>query len=181
MFLRYLILGVIFGFLGMIIESLDASVHEKRLAYRGDKYFINFPVKPIYALGGLILYAVVKLTKTDPWYLTIGLSTIAATSWEYFGGWFCVTILGERLWDYRDRKYQIHGHVSLWSIWWWVVFSAIFYFYLFDKFERLDSYLTIAIKVSPWVDMVFFVVFLIFISLATIIRKSTRKSVYKTK
>ena len=176
MFLRYFILAFVMGVIGTVLESITLSWQQKRLVYQGDKYFINFPSKPIYATGGLLLYLTVKYMAAYQWYWVVLTATLAATVWEYFGGWFCVNVLGERLWDYSKMKLNIGGHISLWSIKWWFLIVIVFYFFIFSWFQTFDNYLKRVITISISEDIRFMVLFIVAMTFLTIIRKKTKSA-----
>jgi len=175
-FVRYLVIAIVFGLLGTVIESVGMSVRKKRVVYVGDRFFYNLPVKPIYALGGLILLVVIKTMDGMPWYAAIILATLAVTVWEYFGGWFCMPVLGGRLWNYTPRGRHLHGHISLWSIKWWFALVTIFYFFIFNWFARLESTLEESVTVSKHLDFTLMIIFLAVMVLLTVMRRGTKES-----
>lgn len=172
-----LVISVLFGLSGTLIESVGYLIEHRKLSYVGDKFFWNSPVKPIYASGGLLLYLSVKLLIGHPWYITILISAFLVTIWEYLGGLFCVKVLGRRLWDYSTRRINLHGHVSLWSAKWWLIFTVIFYLLLYKYVANFENYLNSTIKISKELDLALFVISLVAITILTFWRKHTFRDV----
>lgn len=163
----------------MIIESVSQSVERRRFYYQGAQYLMNIPFKPIYASGGLILYFIVKIMNGYRWYEVVLTATLAITIWEYFGGWFCVEILKERLWSYANKGFHINEHISLWSTKWWLILITVFYFFVFGWVEKIDQYLATTLVIPTRLDMLVMVVFIGFISALTLHRR--RKIIKKRK
>lgn len=123
-------IGIVFGFLGFLLETLYKAYKNGRIEYSGDKFFWNIPFLPIYAIGGLIMHLNIKHFMTRMWYQNIILTTILVSSWEYVSGVFCAKVIGRRFWDYRDRFLNIDGYVCLQSVLWWFVIVCIYYYLL---------------------------------------------------
>jgi len=170
MLTSFLILGLLFGLCGTIIESVSYSIKHKRLTYCGDKFLYNLPSKPIYAVGGLLLYFSIELTKSFPWYVEILISILIVIIWEYISGVFCTHILKKRFWDYSKRKFNIQGHISWWSAKWWIIFSIIFYFFLYNRLVNFVNYLNQIIKISKQEDLVIFILVIVFVILLTVLK-----------
>ena len=167
-----LILGFLLGLCGTVIETVSYSVEHKKLTYRGDKYFWGFPSKPIYAIGGLLLYFTIRATSTLPWYVSVLISTLILITWEYTGGVFCVRVLGLRLWNYSNRKINIQGHISWWSTKWWLVFSTLFYFFIYGYFDAFKNYLNRSIKISVSQDLLIFIAVISFVTIITFLKSA---------
>lgn len=116
----------VFSFIGWIIDSLYSSfiLHKKR----SSGYFRAMPFCTIYGIGGLLLFTVFLYFETFPPVVPIVFGSLAAILLEYTGGWFCVLILKERLWDYSYRKIHLHGHVDLVHSFYWVILSTVMYY-----------------------------------------------------
>jgi uncharacterized membrane protein len=173
MFTSYLIIAFLMGLGGTIIESVSYLIEHGKLSYRGDKYFWNIPLKPIYAIGGLLLFFTIKLTNSYPWYVSILAATFSVIFWEYISGFFCVHILKERLWDYSKRNANLHGHISWWSSKWWFVISLFFYFILYDQITSLEVYLAKSITFTPYQDLSFFTTTVLLVIALAIIKRVT--------
>lgn len=141
MFCSILVIMILMGLAGMMIESAQVSIEKKRLIYKGDRFFYNSPVVFIYAVGGTMFYLATKALLWLPWYKVVLALTLIAIVWEYVSGYFCEHVAKKKFWDYSDRKFHIFGYVSLWSMMWWLIFAFIFYFYIFGKVTSLESFL----------------------------------------
>jgi len=180
MFLRIIILGVVFGVFGTVIESIGRSWERKRLAYFGGDFFFGFPFKPMYAFGGLILYWLVREMVGFPWYLVVAIATIVITAWEYLGGFLCVKLLEERLWDYTEKGHHLHGHISFWSSKWWLVLITFYYFFVFDLLVKFDWYLEQRITISDSADRMLMTVVVFGSLILTWAMKTIRKSIKRS-
>ncbi len=129
---------LLMGFVGMVIESAQASITAKKLIYKGDRFFYNFPIVFIYAVGGTFFYYTTKTLVWMPWYKVILSLALIASVWEYVAGYFCEHIAKKKFWDYSSRRFNIFGYISLWSMMWWLVFAAIFYFFVFEKLLSME-------------------------------------------
>lgn len=124
----YGLLFGIMGILGVVIESLAASVKSGRWVYRGNKYWRGLPFIPMYAVGGVVMYLIMKKMIERSAVDTILVASLAMSIWEYVGGEFCVRVLKKRLWSYNKHWGNLGGHVSFLSTSWWLVLAIAFYF-----------------------------------------------------
>lgn len=134
---RLLFLGIGFGFVGFLIETVSNYVNRRRFVYAGDKYFWGIPVLPIYSVGGLITHSMLIISSLFPWFMAIGLAWLSVCFWEYFAGWYCDRVMKKKFWDYSKEKYNLKGYVSLKSAGWWLVFISIYYFFLFQEVQNV--------------------------------------------
>lgn len=177
MLTRFLILAFILGFSGTIIESSFSTFKDKKLTYSGDKFFWNFPSKPIYSIGGLILFFSIKLFNTRSWYIKIIMSTLLIILWEYISGVFCVTVFKRRFWDYSDKKANLQGHVCWWSAEWWLIITTAFYLLFYKQVLRFENYLNYKVSLSSKQDIVVFTAVMLIVLLLTVFRgKSVRET-----
>jgi len=169
------------GFFGVIIESLELTFRLRKPIYKGG-YILNFPSKPIYATGGLLLFFLVKVLAERPWYEIILLSTFAITVWEYIGGIYCLSVLKEKLWDYSDQPFNLNGIISLWSVKWWLIFVTIFYFVIFDPLIFFQEYLVNFLNLSPALDILIIIVSMFIVVFAFIQKaKSVKQKKFSRK
>lgn len=99
---------VIYSFLGWVCETIYCSAYKKEFVNRG---FLMGPFCPIYAFGAL---SVIKLFKNvnNPFMLFF-LGAVVASIIEYIGSCILESIFKLKLWDYSERKFNIHGRVCL--------------------------------------------------------------------
>lgn len=70
------------------------------------------------------------------------ITTFSVISLEYAGAWFCDKILKEKLWDYSDMKYNLHGYISLTHSFYWLILVALFFFISYPHINNLWPSLT---------------------------------------
>lgn len=133
----YLILFLVMGFLGVVLESILGSIEVGRVSFRGSKLFGGFPFLSMYAIGGLLMYLTMENLWGRPTWFVILMTTLLVNIWEYLGGIFCLKFFKMRLWDYRKQPGSIGGHISLYSAIWWLFLISLFYFFAFEELARL--------------------------------------------
>lgn len=108
-FSQWVMLFIIYSFLGWIVEVLYCLILSCRFVNRG---FLRTPVCPIYGAGVLIVNMVVELHEGH-----ILASIIIAggiiSCLEYVCGWFLEKILNVKCWDYTGRFANLHGRICL--------------------------------------------------------------------
>jgi uncharacterized membrane protein len=130
-----LIVGLLFGFAGFLIETIGFSLEKKRFIYAGDKLFWGIPLLPVYSAGGLLMHYVIRSMAGYPWYLTIFFAWLVVCVWEFLAGFFCLKVYKKRFWDYSKRKLNLKGHVCALNSAWWLVFVSLYYFFIFVKVD----------------------------------------------
>ena len=120
----------VFAFIGWGVDSLYCSILQKKWVSSG--YFKGIPLCSIYGFGGILVSNSLFVFQSYPFWLTIPFIVILITLLEYFGGWFTEFFLNEKLWDYSKEKYNLHGYISLWHSFLWLVSINLIYFG-FDK------------------------------------------------
>ena len=98
---------MLYGFLGYIYEMIHMRITTKELVNRG---FLNGPIIPVYAVGTLFIIILLDNIKSNI-LLTIILITIICSVVEYTTSFILEKIFKIRLWDYSDKKFNIHGRV----------------------------------------------------------------------
>lgn len=129
--LTFLIEFFIFAFLGWIVDSLYCSITSKKIIISG--YFKGVPLCPIYGFGGVLISNNFYSFQNYPFWMTILTTTTLVILLEYLGGWFAEYFLEEKLWDYSKEKFNLHGYVSLWHSFLWLVAINILYFSFNEK------------------------------------------------
>lgn len=142
-FSTYILYFLVFSFIGWIIDSGYRSIHDKKITNAG--YFKQLPICPIYGFGGIILVTLFKFFKNENLFITFIIAAITMVLVEYIGGLFCDKVLNQRLWNYSNSKFNLHGHISLLQSFYWTVLVIIFYFFFFPQiliFEKNFSALS---------------------------------------
>ena len=173
----YILLFLLFGFLGWIIDSTYCSLGSSSFVFSG--YFKYIPICTIYGIGGVLIILLFLKFKDYPFWSVVLYTTLSIILLEYLGGWFCQLVLGERLWDYSNEFLNIHGHISLLYSFYWFFLVGILYFFLNPHMERIHSFIS---RIQDYVGVydrfvvvIFFVVFLCL----TVYTRDRRLSLYR--
>ncbi len=118
-----------FSFLGWIMDSLTVSFYRKKWVASG--YFKGVPLCPLYGIGGIMLLKSFEFFQNSPFYISIFLSTIFMVAYEYVSCWLGEIVLHKKLWDYSDHKPNLHGRISLWQSFLWLILVSILYWILY--------------------------------------------------
>jgi uncharacterized membrane protein len=157
----YIILFVIFSFIGFIIDSTYRSIFvEKKLVRSG--YVSYLPLCPVYGFGGLALFIFQRSFGYLPEHLLVLIGLFLLLFIEYVGGVYCVYFIKERLWDYTEFRWNLHGHINLLHSVYWALIVHIFVNFLFPIFLSLEIQLRKVI-VSNYFEELLFLGFSIFI------------------
>ena len=124
----------IYSFLGWAWESAYVSIKNKKFVNRG---FINGPLCTIYGAGAVTIYLLLRPFEKNLALLYLG-GVITATALEYVTGWIMETVFRTRWWDYSNKKFNLHGYISLASSLLWGAFSIL----LFKLLQPFVSWIT---------------------------------------
>lgn len=124
----------IYSFLGWAWESAYVSIKNRKLVNRG---FITGPFCTIYGAGAVTVYLLLRPFEENLIFLYLG-GVVTATVLEYITGWIMETVFHTRWWDYSEKKYNLHGYISLASSLLWGVFSVL----LFEILQPFVSWIT---------------------------------------
>ena len=113
----------IYSFLGWVWESAYVSIKSRKLVNRG---FVNGPLCTIYGAGAVTIYLILRPLREHLALLYLG-GVVVATALEYITGWIMETVFHTRWWDYSDKKFNLHGYISLASSLLWGVFSVLLF------------------------------------------------------
>ncbi len=100
-------LFLIYSFAGWVLETVLASLKQKKFANRG---IINGPFCLIYGFGGFFITAFTR-ELTGIW-LFLGCAIVASLL-EWIAGHLIEMWYHERWWDYRNIKWNLDGYVSV--------------------------------------------------------------------
>ena len=135
----YIMLFLLFSFVGWIIDTVYSSIIAKRFISSG--YYKNLPFCPIYGFGGIVIYQSFSELREYNSIIIILLTTFLIILLEYIGGVFCEKVLDEKLWNYSDMKFNLHGHISLLHSFYWFVLITILYYLTSPYFNSINSFL----------------------------------------
>ena len=98
-----------YGFLGWCTEVAFAAVKQRQFVNRG---FLNGPICPIYGVGALTVFFLLKPYSDNLWKLFF-FGSLLATTLEYFTAVLMNKIFGEIWWDYTDKPFNYKGILCL--------------------------------------------------------------------
>ncbi len=101
----------LYCFFGWIFESTYVSIKERHFVNRG---FLRLPLLPLYGSGAVMMLWV-SIPFLDSLVLTYISGFIGATALEYVTGYVMERLFKVRYWDYSDKRFNIHGYISLGS------------------------------------------------------------------
>lgn len=114
-----------YSFLGWVLESIYMSFCNRRLTNRG---FAKSPMCPIYGVGALTVYILLRPYSSNPLQLFF-FGMVLATTLELITAYIMDKIFGEIWWDYHDKPFNYKGVICLESsIAWGVYTLGLFYF-----------------------------------------------------
>lgn len=103
-----ILLFVIYGFLGWIVEVLYVRIGSGKWYNRG---FLHMPFLPIYAFGALAITVSLQ-NLTNP-ILVYGCGVIVTSALEYVTSFVMERLFHTRWWDYSKYKFNINGRICL--------------------------------------------------------------------
>lgn len=118
---QWLAFFFIYGFFGWIWETAYVSIGKRCFVNRG---FLHGPIIPIYAFGALSML-ILALPVKDNMAVSYVVGVLGTTLLELVTGWAMEKIFRVRYWDYRYRKIQFRGYISLVSSLFWGVLTVV--------------------------------------------------------
>ena len=122
---------IIYSFLGWLVESIYMSICNRKLTNRG---FAFSPFCPIYAVGALSVYAILKPLSGNLLLLYLA-GAVLATTLEYVTALVMQHFFGAVWWDYRDKPFNYRGVICLESTIAWG-FYTVFMFAFLHRFVQ---------------------------------------------
>lgn len=108
-FCDYIILFMIYSFIGWIIEIVYKYIESKEIVNRG---FLIGPYLPIYGIGSIGILLFLEKYKND-FLVLFCMGTILCCVLEYFTSYIMEKIFNARWWDYSNKKFNIAGRICL--------------------------------------------------------------------
>ena len=143
---------IIYSFLGWILESVYKTIYQKKLVNSG---FLLGPVCPIYGVGTLILYFVLKGFKGNA-IIVFCLGFVVLSVWEYLVSIFLEKVFHTTYWDYSENKYNLHGRICLKNSCFWGILSIVFIYFVHPFIQKNLSLINNNILI--YIDCVIFMV-----------------------
>jgi uncharacterized membrane protein len=164
----------LFAFFGWIVDSLYTSLDKRRVFISG--YFRGVPLCPIYGFGGILLFNSFTIMSDSPTWEIILFTTLQIITLEYAGGLLSERYLGERLWDYTKEPFNLHGYISVWHSFLWLLAVSFIYFNFDEKISQLHNHINSFTKIDRNLDMLFLFLSICLFLYATIKNKKLRLS-----
>ena len=98
-----------YSFIGWIVEVLWVFAKSQHLENRG---FLTGPFLPIYGIGAIVLILFVEPYVRNP-FLVFVASVVVTSAIEYLGSLLLDKLFHISLWDYHDRRFNLHGRICL--------------------------------------------------------------------
>ena len=128
---------ILYSFLGWLVESIYMSFCNRKLTNRG---FAFSPFRPIYAVGALSVYAILRPV-SDNYIVLYFAGAAVATFLEYITAVIMQRTLGNVWWDYHEKPFNYKGILCLESTVAWGFYTLILFAFLQGFVEMLvNSY-----------------------------------------
>ena len=141
----------IFSFFGWIYECCFVFLRDRKFINRG---FLVGPIIPLYGLGGVSVYLLLRPVSEIPSLLYI-MGMIVATLIEYITSWLLEVLFHTQWWDYSGQQYNFQGKIAVIPSLFWGLLSLL----LFDVFHPMAAFLIESI--SEETGRVLLIVFII--------------------
>lgn len=167
-------LFIIGSFLGYIFEMLLTLF--KKGYFESRNGLIYGPFIPVYGIGGIVYYLVLKNVKKDNIIEVFFVTMILGGITEYICSFVQEKAFGTISWDYSYLLFNINGRTSLRHCTYWGIAGVLYTMYIDPLIEKFQIYLD---KKSVNIATSFILVFMIFdinISCLASVRQYARKS-----
>jgi uncharacterized membrane protein len=170
----YVIVFLFFAFVGWILDSLYSSIRKKKIVISG--YFRGIPLCPIYGFGGILLLNSFAILSEWPFWITILVTTSLIITLEYVGGRLSEHLLEERLWDYSKESYNLHGYISAWHSFLWLIVVSMGYFIVGNTADAIFRWFGSFVTMNKHLEVLLLFVFIGLSFFATVKTKKIRLS-----
>jgi uncharacterized membrane protein len=170
MIIQYIVIFVVFSFIGGIIDTAYTSYMERRFKMMS---FLGLCFSAIYGFGAVVLIELTRMLHGIDLVYRLIAYAVSLTLLEYIGALFCEKVLKVKLWDYSDLPFNFQGRISLQHSIYWVLLSVVFE-YLYWK--AIDPIMNITFM-PPEYEIIIFTLFVMVMLSLTLLKteKLTRK------
>lgn len=126
---------VVYSFLGWILETVYASIKNRKFINRG---FLYGPMCPVYGFGALILIIFSNPIKNNIFSLFL-FATVATSALEYFTGYILETAFKTTWWDYSHDFLNIKGRICVTFSLLWGIGAVIFIKYIHPSIINISN------------------------------------------
>lgn len=124
---------LVYSILGWAVESAYMSFCNKKWTNRG---FIHGPICPIYGVGALTVFFVLRPFSGN-YVILYCCGTFLATTLEYVTGTVMQKVFGSIWWDYHDKPFNYKGILCLESSVAWGFYTVCLFLFLQNEVERI--------------------------------------------
>lgn len=151
----YILLFFLVSFLGWIWEVCLYLVKEGKFVNRG---ILTGPWLPIYGMGALFLYFLLKRWKKRPVAVFL-ISMIVCSVLEYASGCLLEKMWGVKWWDYSDMPLNLNGHICILSSIMFGVGGMILIYFLMPLYKKI--YQKSSAKARTTIGLLLLLIFII--------------------
>ena len=141
-FEKYCLLFTIFifgSFIGFILENFYVIIIKNGYLLR--RSLIYEPLIPIYGIGALTMYFLLKIKQKENKYLILKIfiiGFIAGSTVEYICSYMQQNIFGTISWDYSKKMFNLNGRINLFHSILWGLLGILFYYLILPMIEQIN-------------------------------------------
>jgi len=145
----------VYSMLGWFVESIYRSICEKKFVNTG---FVKGPLCPIYGVGALTVYFVLRRFAGN-YVLLFFLGSFLATTLEYLTARIMSSLFGEVWWDYNEKPFNHKGILCLESSIAWGFYTIGLFLFLQRLIVRIVSSYSVGFgKTAGTIVIVYFII-----------------------
>ena len=139
---KYCLLFTIFifgSFIGFILENFYVIIIKNGYLLR--RSLIYEPLIPIYGIGALTMYFLLKIKQKENKYLILKIfiiGFIAGSTVEYICSYMQQNIFGTISWDYSKKMFNLNGRINLFHSILWGHLGILFYYLILPMIEQIN-------------------------------------------
>lgn len=162
-FFYYIVLFAAYCFAGWVAEVIYRSVTQRKFVNAG---FLFGPFIPIYGVGAFFVIVLGHALQDWPVAVRLVAFGLVITVLEYAVGYLSEKIFKLKLWDYSEKRFNLHGYVCLRFSLIWTLLATGFVLFVHPEAlrrvallpEGLVQIAAIAFMVYFWIDYTFSVI-----------------------
>jgi len=125
----YAMFFFVYSFIGYLVEEIFTAFRYGRFINKG---FLNGPLCPIYGITMVLITNNLRDLASYPVF-QFAEAVILITFIEYISGMFLKKVIGVRLWDYSEVKWNFRGYICVYASLFWGI-GALAGFWLIHPF-----------------------------------------------
>lgn len=145
---------LVYSVMGWVVESIYMSLCNRRLTNRG---FATGPFCPIYGVGALTVFFILRPYSDDPFRL-FWMGMLLATTIEFVTALIMNRVFGEIWWDYKEKPFNYKGIICLESSVAWGFYTLALFFFLQNMVVSLVDALPVMVgKIGGTIAIVVYI------------------------